>query len=82
MANNTGRDQVTFEIKEHIGVIEAGENGWRLEANIVNWNHSPVDKLDLRSWNEDHTRMTKGSTFTAAQAAKLAELLARRFAVR
>ena len=74
-------NDITFEIKEHIGVIDTVDsNGWQLEANIVNWNNSPVDKLDIRQWSPDHTRMSRGSTFTKEQAAKLARLLQARFA--
>ena len=79
MANNTGRDQITFEIKEHIGVIETSDNGWSLEANIVQWNGG-ADKLDIRFWSPDHQRMQRGSTFTKEQAAKLTHILQARFA--
>lgn len=73
-----GRDQIMYEIVEHLAVIDRSDNGWRLEANIVNWNNS-VDKLDLRQWSEDHSRMTRGSTFTKEQAMKLAKVLSDRF---
>ena len=30
--------EVTFEIKEHIGVISENNKGWTKEVNLVSWN--------------------------------------------
>ena len=51
----------SFEIKEHIGVISSNENGWSKELNVVSWNGQPA-KFDIRDWDQDHQRMTKGVT--------------------
>lgn len=65
---------ITYEIKEHIGVLEETAGGWRLELNRVSWNGNP-DKLDLRNWSPDHTKMGKGITLTPEAAQTLKELL-------
>ena len=33
-----GREQITFEIKEHIGVLCVYHTGWKKELNLVSWN--------------------------------------------
>lgn len=46
-------------------------DGWAKEVNVVSWNHREP-KLDIREWNADHTKMTKGITLTEDEAVKLA----------
>ena len=70
-------DRITCEIKEHIGVIDQ-RNGWTKELNVVAWGGG-VPKYDIREWNEDHTKMSKGATLTEEQACALYKLLERRF---
>lgn len=66
-------EEFKFEITEHIATI--GERGkWSLELNRVIWKDNP-EKLDLRTWNEDHTKMGKGIAFTHEEAARLYEVL-------
>lgn len=67
--------EVTFSIKEHIGVISEMGNGWKKEVNKVSWNGGPV-KLDIRDWDSTHERMSRGITLTEDAAEKLAKLLA------
>ena len=55
-------NEVTFEIKEHLGVLGTDNRGWNKELNIVEWNQSGYPKYDIRSWSPDHTKMTKGIT--------------------
>lgn len=57
-------DEFQFEIKEHISVLsDANSKGWRKELNLVSYNgKEPV--YDIRSWNEDHSKMSKGVTLT------------------
>ena len=59
--NERNDNNVTFEIKEHIGVIAANDSGWNKELNIVSWNGG-VPKYDIRDWDPDHERMSKGIT--------------------
>lgn len=75
MANN----EITFEIVEHIGVLEARADGWSKEANIVAWNGG-IPKIDIRDWSPDHERMTRGITLTEDIAEKLAKVLSARYA--
>lgn len=43
------------------------KGGYHKELNRVSWNNRlPV--LDLRGWNADHTKMTKGITLTDTEA--------------
>ena len=37
---------ITFEIKEHLGVITRFESGWNRELNIISWNGAAA-KYDL-----------------------------------
>ena len=65
--------EFSFEIKEHIGVISTNENGWSKELNVVSWNGQPA-KFDIRDWDEDHQRMTKGVTLLDRDMRKLVDL--------
>ena len=53
--------EVTFEIKEHIGVIKEFDSGWNRELNIVSWNGQQA-KYDIRDWDSGHERMSRGIT--------------------
>lgn len=63
-----------YEIVEEIGVLSEDSRGWRKELNIVSWNEREP-KYDLRSWNPDHNRMTKGITFNKEEAERLRDIL-------
>lgn len=58
-----------YDIVETICVISE-RDGWIKELNVVSWNGRPP-KFDLREWNSDHSRMTKGITLTTDEASKL-----------
>ncbi len=66
--------EIKFEIVERLGVLSTNEKGWTKELNIVSWNEREA-KYDLREWNPDHTRMSKGITFTEEEAEKLFYIL-------
>jgi len=66
--------EIKFEIVKRIGVIGPAGQGWTRELNLVSWN-GRESKLDIRDWNEDHTRMGKGLTLTADEAHTLKRLL-------
>lgn len=77
MANN----EVTFEILEHIGVIDTIDNReekWTKEVNVVAWNGGKP-KIDVRDWNSGHDRMSRGITLTEQQAAALVRALFTRY---
>ncbi len=50
-----------FLIEEHLGVINRSDTGWTRELNIVSWN-GQAPKYDIRDWDPDHERMSKGIT--------------------
>ena len=85
--DNNKNDNVTFEIREKIGVIDTYESRgkiWTKEINVVAWN-GRAPKLDIRDWTTDENgnlKMTRGITLTEEQAEKLAKHLSERYHVR
>ena len=71
-------NNIRVEIKKHIGVLSEKGSGWKKELNIVSWNNGEA-KFDIREWNENHTRMSKGITLTDEEAEELKELLEKVF---
>ncbi|HHX68532.1 MAG: PC4/YdbC family ssDNA-binding protein [Miniphocaeibacter sp.] len=63
-----------FEIVENLGILSENAKGWRKELNLVSWSEREP-KYDIREWNPDHTRMSKGVTFTKDELMILQELL-------
>ena len=77
--NNTRRNgPVEFRIVEHLGVLELTKNGWAKEVNVVEWNGNPA-KIDIREWDQDHNRMSRGVTLHEKEAIRLADVLNRRY---
>lgn len=74
-------DRVRFDLMEHIGVLARKDNGWTKEVNIVAWNGGKA-KVDIREWDPEHSRMTKGITLLEEEAETLAKSLARRYGLR
>jgi len=72
--NEREKDEVTYEIIEHIGVIATYPTSWQKELNIVAWNGG-AHKFDLRDWAPDHAHMSRGITLHKDEAKKLSELL-------
>ena len=66
--------ELKFEIKEHIGDLGDNGRGWTKELNLISWNEREP-KYDIRDWSPDHSRMGKGVTLTADEAAVLRDLL-------
>ncbi len=64
----------SFEIKKLLGVISKGSGGWTKELNLVSWNGKEA-KFDIRDWDPDHERMTKGVTLSAKELIALRDLL-------
>jgi len=54
-----------FNITEHIATL-SDSGAWALELNKVSWNGA-APKYDLRKWNEDHSRMSKGISLTESE---------------
>ena len=72
------RNEIKFEIKNHIGILSETGKGWKKEINMVSWNGNPA-KFDIREWNEDHSRMSRGITLTHEEAKLLRESLGKIF---
>jgi hypothetical protein len=54
---------INYTIDKNIAVLGTYGNGWSKELNLVAWNGNEP-KYDIRDWNTDHTRMSKGITLT------------------
>lgn len=61
---------IAYNIVSRIAVLREYENNgetWAKEVNYISWNDR-APKIDIREWNSDHTRMTKGITLTENEA--------------
>jgi hypothetical protein len=67
--------EISFEIKENLGVLSESTKGWTKELNMVSWNGREA-KYDIREWDPTHEKMGKGLTLTKDELIKLKELLA------
>lgn len=67
--------EIRYEIRRRLAVLSTNEkSGWTKEANVVSWNGGP-EKLDIRDWSPDHSKMAKGITLTEDEARMLAPAL-------
>ncbi len=71
-------EEIHFDLMEHIGVIGKRDNGWTKEVNLVAWNGGKP-KVDVRDWDAEHERMSKGITLFEEEAENLAKVLCRRY---
>ena len=68
------KNDIKYEIIEHIATLSTSESGWSKEVNKVSWNDAePV--IDIRNWNEEHTRCGKSVTMTSEEYEKLKEVI-------
>lgn len=67
-------DDFSFEIKKTIGALSEGKGGWKTELNLVSWNGREA-KYDIRSWSQDHQKMSKGITLTKDELKALVSLI-------
>ena len=66
--------EVTFEIVKKFGELGVSAKGWTKEINLVSWNKYPA-KYDIREWDPDHLKMSKGLTLNKEELLKLREIL-------
>lgn len=66
--------KITYTIQEELGDLSVAPNGWKKQLTYTSWNNRD-EKFDLRSWNADHTAMTKGLTLTKEEMIQLKEIL-------
>lgn len=63
-----------FEITEHLGTLSESARGWTKELNKVSFNDRPA-KYDLREWDPDHQKMSKGVTLSDEEIEILSKIL-------
>lgn len=66
--------KITYTIQNVLGDLSVAANGWKKELTYTSWNNRD-EKFDLRSWNPDHSAMTKGITLTKEEILKLKDIL-------
>lgn len=59
-------------VEELATLSESGS--WRKQLNIVQWGNN-IAKYDIRSWNEDNTKMGKGVTLSLEELKELKKAL-------
>ena len=60
--------ELKYEIRRHLAVLNRNERtGWTKEANVVAWNDG-AEKLDIRDWNPDYSKMSRGVTLSEDEA--------------
>lgn len=73
MTKEKDRD-IVFDVIESIGIIKAFPNGWTKELNMVSWNGNEA-KYDIRDWDANHERMSRGITLKADEMETIVNLL-------
>lgn len=63
---------IEFNIEEHITTLSEGK--WNKELNIVQWGKNNP-KYDIREWDPDHEKMSKGVTLTIEELIRLRDAL-------
>lgn len=66
--------EIKYEIEKELGVLSQSSKGWNKELNLISWNGKSA-KYDLRDWDSEHLKMTKGITLSLDEAKALKELL-------
>ena len=63
-----------FEVTEHLGTLSESAKGRTKELNKVSFNDRPA-KYDLREWDPDHQKMSKGVTLNDEEMEILSKIL-------
>ncbi len=66
--------KIEFAIIEHLCTLSQGVRGWTKEVNIVRWNNRRA-KIDIREWDENHEKMSKGVTLSKSEMMALKDWL-------
>ncbi|AYO30225.1 hypothetical protein D2962_05975 [Biomaibacter acetigenes] len=66
--------EIKFEIIQNLGILSTSPKGWRKEINLISWD-GREPKYDIRDWDPEHKRMSKGITLTTEELKKLKEVL-------
>ena len=68
--------ELKYEIRRQLAVLSENErSGWTKEVNIVSWNGG-AEKMDIRDWNPDHSKMSRGVTLSEEEARILGKAIA------
>jgi hypothetical protein len=63
----------SYSILNHIATISQ-RGSWALELNLISWAGRPAT-FDLRKWNDDHSKMSKGISLTRDEVKALGKFL-------
>lgn len=63
----------SYSIVSHIATLSQ-RGTWALELNLISWAGRPAT-FDLRKWNEDHSKMSKGISLTREEVKALGKFL-------
>lgn len=66
--------EIKFDIQQHMGVLSESSKGWKKELNRVSWN-GREPKYDIRDWDANHEKLSKGITLTSEELRKLRDIL-------
>lgn len=66
--------EIKFEIVDNIGVLSTSNKSWTKEINLVSWNDKEP-KYDIREWDAEHLKMSKGITLSKDEVIKLKAIL-------
>ena len=73
-AGSSNAADFNFRILRTLGTMSQSSTGWAKEINLVSWNGNKA-KFDIRDWNGDHSKMTRGVRLTSFEAKKLRDFL-------
>ena len=59
-----------FKIVKCVAVLSTNNYGWTKELNLVEW-HGRAAVYDIRSWDPEHEKMSKGVTITEEEMTAL-----------
>ena len=68
------RDSFEYEIVQNIAILSTDKSGWTKELNLVSYNGAPP-KYDIRSWDINHEKMSKGVTLSKEELVQLESVL-------
>lgn len=67
---------ITHEIIDTVAILSR-KGSWTTELNIICWNGGDP-KFDIRAWNEEHTKCSKGVSLAEKEARALMRALQER----
>lgn len=66
--------EIKYEIVKSLGVLSESANGWKRELNLISWNDR-APKYDIRDWDPNHEKMSKGITLSQEEIEILVDLM-------